>query len=307
MILYLRKEFKDAWKNKDPFEEVDKLQGKVYRLVKTRRTLQFEFNGKSYFAKIHHGVGWREIFKNFVQIKTTILGADNEFNAIRKLESLDIGTMNAAAFGKKGHNPATQDSFIITDDIQNCISLEDFTKNWNVNSPLFNIKLALINKVAWVSRQLHTNGVNHRDYYICHFLLDPTSLEKKLIVDSCQLSDNEHPTTNTIHGRDARATTGTEPRTLDPKLFVIDLHRAQIRKKTPHRWIVKDVAGIWFSAMNIGLTKKDIFRFIKIYSNDSLKNELNKNLAFWKEVNSKAIALYRKEFKKKPDCVFSKK
>lgn len=300
MLIYLRKEFEKEWRGKDPFEEVDKLQGKVYRLVKTRRTMQFVLNGKSYFAKIHHGVGWREIFKNLVQFKTTILGAANEFNAIRKLESLNVGTMTAAAYGKKGWNPATQDSFIVTDDIQNCITLEDFCKGWRETKPPFIIKLSLLKKVAWVSRQLHTNGVNHRDYYICHFLLNPTSLKEELKLKT------QNPKFKTTHGQDAHATTGTEPRTLDPKLFVIDLHRAQIRKKTPHRWIVKDVAGLWFSAMDIGLTKKDVFRFIKIYSNASLRHEFTQNLAFWKEVNSKAIALYRKDFKREPGCVFSK-
>jgi len=299
MVLYLRKEFEEAWRGKDPFAEVDKLQGKVYRLVKTRRTLQFDLNGKSYFTKIHHGVGWAEIFKNLVQFKTTILGASNEFNAIRKLESLNVGTMNAAAFGKKGWNPAAQDSFIITDDIQNCPSLEDYCKTWRGdNRPNFILKLSLLKKVAWISRQLHTNGINHRDFYICHFLLDPKSLEKELIDDSCQLTVNSNPLSTINHQPSTRA--------LNPKLFVIDLHRAQIRRKTPHRWVIKDVSGLWFSAMDIGLTKKDVFRFIKIYSNDSLRHELNQNLAFWKEVNSKAIALYMKDFKREPDCVFSK-
>lgn len=298
MLLYLRKEFEEVWKGKDPFEEVDKLQGKVYRLVKTRRTLQFDLNGKSYFIKIHHGVGWAEIFKNFVQLKTTILGAANEFNAIRKLESLNVGTMNVAAFGEKGWNPATQDSFIITDDIKNCPSLEDFTKNWREAKPTFIIKLALLKKVAWVSRQLRSNGVNHRDYYICHFLLDPKSLEEELIVDSCQLAVNSNP----LSTNNQQLIT----KVLAPKLYLIDLHRAQIRKKTPHRWVVKDVSGLWFSAMDIGLTKKDIFRFIKIYSNASLRHELTENASFWKEVNSKAIALYMKDFKREPDCVFSK-
>lgn len=285
MLLYLRREFEKEWRGKDPFEEVDKLEGKIYRLVKTRRTLQFELNGKSYFAKIHHGVGWKEIFKNLVQFKTTILGAANEFNAIRKLESLNVGTMTAAAFGKKGWNPATQDSFIITDDIQHCISLEDFCKNWREAKPPFIVKLSLLKKVAWVSRQLHTNGVNHRDYYICHFLLDT----KRLVTSETPVLQEN-----------------LKPKTLNPKLFVIDLHRAQIRRRTPHRWIVKDIAGIWFSAMDIGLTRKDIFRFIKIYSNASLNHEFTQNLAFWKEVNSKAIALYRKDFKKEPECVFNR-
>jgi hypothetical protein len=47
-----------------------------------------------------------------------------------------------------------------------------------------------------------------------------------------------------------------------PIIPLIDLHRAQLRKKTPRRWVVKDVAGLYFSVMDIGLTQRDLFRFV---------------------------------------------
>ena len=49
------------------------------------------------------------------------------------------------------------------------------------------------------------------------------------------------------------------------KISVIDLHRAQIRAKVPRRWRDKDLIGLYFSSMNIGLTQRDIWRFMKVY------------------------------------------
>lgn len=263
-MLYLREDFKKAWQGQDPFEAADRLEGEVFRSVKSRRTLRFEMNGMSFFAKIHHGVGWKEIFKNLLQLKKPVLGAENEWAALKKLEELGVDTMVPCAYGQRGSNPARQDSFIITEDLINTESLEDFCRDWPKNPPPFALKKALIEKLAWVSRRMHTNGINHRDYYICHFLLDVSV------------------------GRD----------NLDPANFkasLIDLHRAQIRKKMPRRWIVKDVAGLWFSAMDIGVTQRDLFRFIKDYSGRPLRDVFQTEDDFWRLVDRAAKKLYAKE------------
>jgi len=263
-MLYLRDEFKQAWDGQDPFDASDRLEGEVFRAVKTRRTLCFELKGKSYFAKIHHGIGWKEIFKNLLQLKKPVLGAENEWTALKKLEELDVETMVPCAYGQRGSNPARQDSFIITEDLIDTESLENFCRDWPQNPPPFALKKALVERLAWVSRQMHENGMNHRDYYICHFLLDISA------------------------GRD-----NVDPSNL--KASLIDLHRAQIRKKTPRRWIVKDVAGLYFSAMDIGLTQRDLYRFMRIYSNRTLRKTLQQDHAFWGGVESAAKRLYAKE------------
>ncbi|MST95429.1 MAG: hypothetical protein EXS33_09230 [Pedosphaera sp.] len=41
------------------------------------------------------------------------------------------------------------------------------------------------------------------------------------------------------------------------ELFVIDLHRAQLRDRVPARWLVKDLGGLLFSALDCGLTRRD--------------------------------------------------
>ncbi len=259
-MIYLNSDFKATWGGKDPFGEAFKLEGKIFRSVKGRQTFRFELNGKSYFAKVHRGVGWREILKNLLQFKLPVLGARNEYEAIRKLEELGVATMKAAAFGERGRNPARIESFIITEELMDTISLEDYCREWNVNSPPFALKKALIEYVATVSRTLHQNGVNHRDYYICHFLIDVSKDWKNGITAS-----------------------------------LIDLHRAQIRKNTPRRWVVKDVAGLYFSAMDIGLTQRDLFRFMRLYSGGSLRETLRRDRSFWRVVEHVAKKLQAKE------------
>ena len=63
-MLILKKPFDDLWKGKDAFEEVEKISGEVYRSVATRETLRFEVDGKGYYLKLHHGITYKEFFKN---------------------------------------------------------------------------------------------------------------------------------------------------------------------------------------------------------------------------------------------------
>lgn len=260
MILHLREDFAAAWKGSDAFQKVDALQGVVYRNVKGRRTLQFEQDGKKYFAKIHHGVGWGEIIKNLLTLRLPILGAQNEWRAVAKLQQLGVATMTAVAWGSRGWNPARRHSFIITEALEHTVSLEDYCAPWATQPPPFAIKLRLLDALARISRTVHGNGVCHRDYYICHFLLH----------ESARFNAGE------IH---------------EPCLSLIDLHRALISEQLPQRWIIKDVAGLYFSALHIGLNRHDFMRFVKIYSGKPLRQAINENGAFWAEVQRKALRL----------------
>ena len=242
------------------FEKIFILEGEDYRLVKTRRTFRFEAGGKGYFAKVHHGIGWKEILKDILQLKLPILGAENEYQAIRHLEKAGVDTMSCAAYGRRGTNPAVQKSFIITDELSGMVSLEDFSQDASFEK----IRLKILRTLALNLGKMHRSGLNHRDCYICHFLLDPDAARSGNI-----------------------------------KLHVIDLHRAQIRKKVPFRYQVKDVAGILFSSFDLLPTRREILRFIRIYSQNSLSIELRQNIRFWKAVQKTAEKLYQKEFGKK--------
>lgn len=272
MKVFLDQFYTKLWANKDIFTEVEKLDGNVFRNIKNRRTLQFTQDGKSYFLKHHKGVGWREIFKNLFNFKLPIISARNEYLAIRKLESLNIDTMYCGAYGERKFNPAQRESFIITGDLGNSISLEDLTKDWANTPPKREFKTALIERLAKVSRTLHDNGINHRDYYLCHFLL----------------TNPECATAKDFH------------------IHLIDLHRAAIRHKIPARYLFKDMGGLWFSAMDINLSKSDVLRFIEFYSGKKWQDELAENSCFWLKINQVAERLYQKDFSRMPKHCFSK-
>lgn len=261
MSVFLDPVLKDLFAG-DVFEKAFSLTGKEFRNIKNRRTLRFEYNGKNYFIKIHRGVGWKEIFKNLTQGKKPVLGARNEYEAIRLLEKLNVPTMTCRAFAERGGNPAKRESFIVTDELQNVLSLEDFCRDWKNCPPDSIVKNRIIRCLAETCAKMHFAGLNHRDCYICHFLLDTKAFEADGTV----------------------------------RLVVLDLHRAEIRKTIPRRMRVKDLAGIFFSSMDAGLNKKDALRFIATYSKFG---KLDKKI--WGDVLHTAIKLYRKEWKRDPE------
>jgi heptose I phosphotransferase len=256
--------------SKDIFKELFSLEGRVLREQEGRRTLHFSFGEKSYYGKFHNGVGWKEIFKNLFQLRQPVIGAQNEWKAIKKVELLGLKSMNIVGYGKKGLNPARVKSFLVTDELTGTISLENFCRGWPESPPDTNLKRILINEIAKIARVLHENGMNHRDFYLCHLLLDATTLR----------SDN-----STV---------------ISPFLYLIDLHRAQIRRKTPLRWKIKDLAGLYFSSMDIGLTRSDVFRFMKAYRKKTLRKTLAEDNAMWLKAKRRAESLYMKTWKKAP-------
>lgn len=232
-MLFIDEPFRTLWSGHDPFVAVEALEGEVFRELEARRTLRTEVAGRSYFVKIHRGVGWTEILKNLLYLRLPVLGANNEWQAIKALDELGVETMHVVAFGQRGSNPATLQSFIVTEELAPTISLEDFCGDWPAVPPSLALKRALIRRVAEMVGRMHRGGVNHRDLYICHFLLhlDPA------------------PTAGNL------------------KLSMIDLHRAQVRQEIPRRWRDKDLSSLYFSALNIGLTRRDHLRFLCGYFN----------------------------------------
>lgn len=264
MRLILCEPFKTLWAGKDPFVEVEALQGVVYRELEARRTLRTEVDGRGYFVKIHRGVGWREIFKNLLTAKAPVLGAGQEWVALERLRLAGVPSMTAVAFGERGENPAQQHSFIVTEELAPTVSLEDYARDWPSCPPEPGLKRALIAEVARMTGTMHRAGVNHRDCYICHFLL--------------------HTDVPVVPGR--------------LRLSLIDLHRAQTRQRTPLRWRNKDLAGLYFSALDIGLTRRDKLRFLRGYFRAPLREILRDEAPLLRTLERKAAKLHARMARK---------
>jgi tRNA A-37 threonylcarbamoyl transferase component Bud32 len=214
----------------DPFSEMMQLQGPIYRDVVGRRTMKVALGGQSYFVKQHFGIGWGEIFKNVFIFKAPILGALTEVKAIEKLVEIGIATTPLVAYGVKGINPATQQSFILTQDLGDITSLEDVCADWVSTPPDADFKRRVIVAMASLAARMHAAGLCHRDFYLCHLVLKKDAFAQGKV-----------------------------------DLILIDLHRMRMHQAGDGKAAMKDIAGLIFSAMDCGFSEEDWALFKQHY------------------------------------------
>jgi len=254
-------DYRASFTPKTIFQDMQTVEGKVFRKAKGRVTLRFTRDEQGFFLKRHTGIGWIEIFKDLLQGRLPIIGALIEWHALERLQIMNISSLLPVAFGQRGFNPASQHSFLVTRELKGTMSLEDLAKVWRARDDLLHIKRALIPQVARMVRRIHGCGMNHRDMYICHIHVSKRWLDNPASY---------------------------------PELFIIDLHRAQIRQSVPQRWLVKDIASLHFSSMDAGLTRNDRLRFMRAYRSMKLGQTLEVDELFWDEVRQRADKLYAK-------------
>lgn len=267
MKLFLAEPFASKWGDSDPFEAAFSLTGETYRDMGDRCTTRFVFDGKPYFVKTHAGVGVGEILKNLLYLRMPVLGAENEYRAIGRLNELGVETMTAVAFGRDGWNPASEKSFLITEALEPTEPLDEYCSHEVLSAMGVSERRALVRRLAKISRRLHDSGVNHRDYYLCHFLLDKSSRYSEMAV-------SERP------------------------IYLIDLHRVQLRKRTPRRWRHKDLSALYYSARRVGFDQRDVLCFIREYKEQSLRKALNEGRGFWQSAAVGADKLHVKGIRK---------
>lgn len=256
------------------FDCLMNLDGKVYRQVKHRRTLEFEAGGRHYFIKIHRGCGWGEIVKDFLSARPPVISARSEWEAIERLRRIGIRTMKVAGRGERGINPAERESFIITEALENMVSLEDLTKDWGglKGRRRDELKRALLNQIAALAKIMHRHGLNHRDFYLCHFLVEDRPWKKWRPGDSLEL-------------------------------HLIDLHRMQSRRRVPLRWRVKDLASLLHSSLDARLTRRDLLHFVRIYEGRPWNRLTPASKKLWNRIWRHAHWLYRGFHKREPPAI----
>jgi len=257
-MIVLSPYLQEQWADRDVFEVLAGLTGKIHRLKDGRKTFQTTIGGKDFFVKVYLGISWINLLTSILRFRLPVLNAENEWKAIQRLEELGIDTMTLAGYGKRGYSPAHRQSFVITDELSPTLSLENFCRNWPASPPDPAMKRSLITRVARIARTLHENNMIHRDFYICHFLLDLTFENSREL-----------------------------------RLHLIDLHRMKKPFLFRTKNKIKDIAALYFSSMDIGLTQRDRLRFIRAYRNQPLKKALAGS-SFWRRVSRRAAALRAK-------------
>jgi heptose I phosphotransferase len=261
--LYLREDLREAWGEVELFERVFVLEGELYRAIANRRTLRFEIGGRGYFAKTHASSGWGEIVKNLLTLRLPVVSARNEYLACRHLEARGIRAPTVAAYGVRGWSPARRQSFIVCDALDGFESLEELAARWQHTPPTALEQRRLVMAVAAFARRFHEAGMVHRDFYICHLLLDQAAYAEGRI-----------------------------------ELAVLDLHRAIIYPRIPPRWRQRDLAALLYSTMELPLSRRAWYRFLRVYCDRPLKQIFAEDGAFWAAVERRARALFEKGVRK---------
>lgn len=264
--IHLNSHLQSLFPGTDAFDRILQLEGDIFRHHKHRKTMRIELNGQSYFLKIHRHPGWGEILKNVSRGRIPTITARPEVRAIEKCESLGIPTTPVAGWGARGNNPARIESFLITNALQNMMHLDELTTDWGglTGSHRHQLQQQVIRDISLIARTLHTHGMNHRDFYLCHFMLPK---------------------------RDWKLWSPGDPL----NLHVIDLHRMQIRRNVPQQWRIKDISGLLFSALDAGLTSRDWLRFLGYYFDQPWRNALRDHRLFLAITRRRAVRLYQSE------------
>jgi len=248
------------------FEFVFGLQGEVFRQQKNRRMLRVNLGGRTCFVKTHGPAAWKEIVKNASRGRWPVLTAEPEWRAIERISQLGIPTVKALAFGVRGRFPTELESFVITEELAGFVHLNDLPPRLAA-LPLqqrSRLQRALIADIARIARLLHSSGLNHRDFYLNHFMLPERDF--------------------------ARWRPGE-----DLRVHLIDLHRVQMREQTPRKWIIKDISGLLFSSFDAGLTTRDWLRFLSEYWQRPWRETWRAGRLWRWHVMRRAVSLYQSE------------
>lgn len=247
-------------------------QGEAHRDVKNRLTYEVQLGDLHFYVKRHLGCGWGEVFKEWYRLRKPVVSARTEWEGAETLAAAGVRVPKVLGKGERGSYPHAVESFVALEALEDCETLEYFKDGWlEVQGTRWTaLKRALIHEVGTMTGRMHRSGLNHRDCYLCHFLINR------------ELIRNWHEGKPT-------------------PLTLIDLHRVQQRPRVPTRWRAKDLRSLIFSAMDVGLTSADCARFLRAYLGEDWKNQLRSQAKFWQQVRKRALKMYTGWHKRTPD------
>jgi heptose I phosphotransferase len=158
------------------FDDFMRLKGMVAKsAVRERLTQRLDLDGVTVYLKKHFFPGIREILKNLVRFRFP-LGALNEWQALLAFHTHNIPTMTPICAGRKPlFWKIDKESFLLTDDLGDTTRLNDFLKEHGsipCRGKVLETKKRILEDLADITRRMHSVGINHRDYYLYHILMD---------------------------------------------------------------------------------------------------------------------------------------
>jgi len=244
------------------FGDFMRLEGMAVKsAVRERSTHRLQLEGVTVYIKKHFFQGVREILKSVLRLQLPV-GALNEWRALLAFHAHNIPTMIPICAGRK---PLVwkieKESFLLTHDLCEARRLDDFLKGNGAipcRGKMLEKKKRILENLADLTRTMHSAGINHRDYYLCHILMDSGE-----------------------------------------RLYVIDLHRVNVRDKVGRRWMIKDLAALLFSSLEVPVTHGQRLAFYKRYMQISQLSADDKTLIRLIVKKSNKIARHTEKMYKK--------
>ncbi|QDU81214.1 Lipopolysaccharide core heptose(I) kinase RfaP [Polystyrenella longa] len=118
---------------------------------------------RSFYIKRHTPAPMKEYLKAWSRLRTPLLSARYEWEAILNFHQVGISTMIPVAFGEKGRY-----SFLITESLEDCWKLSHWVRDQQPEEEQLE---SVVKQVAEITRKMHSAGMHHQDYYLGHLML----------------------------------------------------------------------------------------------------------------------------------------
>jgi heptose I phosphotransferase len=222
------------------FEQImARADGRCEKILEDREVWQLRVHvpdekPRGLYLKKHHVRSWGSRLRALLGIQAAPTPARIEAANVAALSTEGIAVMRLIAYGERLRGDGLQESFVITEELENYSEMHHYVRRRFALSPLRRRNardrdlIQLISDVARMVRRFHAAGYNHRDLYCCHFFVkDMTPLPREI--------------------------------------RLIDLQRVQRRRWFRRRWMVKDLAQLAWSAPSCCIKITHKMAFIREY------------------------------------------
>jgi heptose I phosphotransferase len=222
------------------FEQImAKADGRCEKILDDREVWHYrvrvpEDGIRGLYLKKHHVRSIGSRLRALLGIRPAVTPARIEAANTVALSTEGIAVMRMIAYGERLRADGMEESFVITEELENYSEMHHYLRRKYGLSPLVRCSdrdhdlKQLVSHIAKIAHRFHEAGYNHRDFYCCHFLVKDVAPNSR-------------------------------------EIRLIDLQRVQRRRWFRRRWIVKDLAQLAWSAPSCCIKSTHKMAFIREY------------------------------------------